>query len=1007
MPPPLARSCSLFGTRRHTSHLRAFLRHKGEVSYTGTVLLPKTGFPQRVTGAKRAERDEEISKYACFDEHYSWQRENNKGPEFVLHDGPPYANGDTHLGHAVNKILKDVTIRHRSLRGDRVHFVPGWDCHGLPIETKALTAAETRGSPTDIRSKAHSFASATIQKQMESFKRWGVMADWTKPYRTYDVSYVARQLEAFYDLYEKGHVFRDYKPVYWSPSNRTALAEAELEYNAEHVSKSVYVALPLVKVPDAVRSSLPKGVDLSALIWTTTPWTLPANQAICFSPTHQYSIVRVSSSQRCLLVASELVLHLQEKLGTTLEIVATFSGSEVLSEATYAHPLYPGKELRFLPADHVTMEKGTGLVHSAPSHGFEDYQNALKHGIPLEDCLVDESGCFVADCREELRGLPVLGEGSEAVTRLLGDRVLRAGSYTHSYPYDWRSKQPVIVRSSRQWFINLDDSMRQRALECLREVRILPESARTMFENQLSQRPHWCISRQRFWGVPIPVLFQQDDRPVTSRRFVQHLGKLMRDLGPDVWWTATKEELLPDEVREELGVGRDAELSRGQDIMDIWLDSGLSWKMVLPEPSQVADVYLEGLDQVRGWFQSSLLTSVALTGKAPYRQLYMHGFTLDAEGRKMSKSLGNVIDPDTITKGGKDLKKEPAFGVDVLRWWVAAHTSNHENVPVAKHILTECQENVAKLRGTLRFCLGALQDYDHSIIVLPYEVMFPLDRYMLHLLHCFYNRVTSLYDEMRYNHACSAILNFVTNEASSFYFQAIKDRLYCDQQKSTSRRSCQLALSHTLDVLVRLAAPVVPHLAEEVFYHHADPDRYDTGVFRRTWQPPPGEWEQPEFAELEKPLAKVREAVNRATAKSRPVLYDATIASRGGGDSPLASCLRVLQPQAHAIHSGLTDALQVASVTFADRDRLQLKEDDAGSAVTLHDVDDSTVLLLAPTQMAACERCRRHISPEAGRLCDRCDDVYQRLGMKWKVPREEVVMSEQEEKATIKEKSRT
>ncbi|XP_037272237.2 isoleucyl-tRNA synthetase, mitochondrial [Rhipicephalus microplus] len=1001
MPHGLTRSCCVFSKSRPRPCFRTCIRNSGKISYSGTVLLPKTGFPQRITGAKRSENDEKIAKHACFEDHYAWQRENNTGPDFILHDGPPYANGDTHLGHAVNKILKDITIRYRSLKGDRVHFVPGWDCHGLPIETKALTTAESQGSPTDVRSKARSFAAATIQKQMNSFRHWGVMADWTKPYKTYDVNYVTKQIEAFYDLYEKGYVFRDFKPVYWSPSNRTALAEAELEYNANHVSKSVYIAFPIAQVPDAVQSVLSKDTKLSALIWTTTPWTLPANQAICFSPNHQYSIVRTSTTRRHLVVASDLIAHLHQKLREELQVIASFSGSDILSNSSYTHPLYPDKELRFLPAGFVTMDKGTGLVHSAPSHGFEDYQNALKHGIAMEDCLVDEEGRFASSCRPELRGLPVLTEGSDAVTKLLANHVVRTGSYTHSYPYDWRSKQPVIVRSSRQWFINLDDNMRQRALNCLKKVQILPESARTMFENQLAQRPHWCISRQRFWGVPIPVVFE-DERPLTSREFVRHVCKLMNARGPDIWWTATDKELLPDEVRKQLGVCKEAALTRGQDIMDIWLDSGLSWKMVLPEPFQ-ADVYLEGFDQVRGWFQSSLLTSVALTGKAPYRKLYMHGFTLDAEGRKMSKSLGNVVDPETITKGGKDLKKDPAFGVDVLRWWVAAHTSNHENVPVAKHVLAECQENVAKIRGTLRFCLGALSDFDHTHHVLGYREMLPLDRFVLHLLHGFHARVASLYDEMRYHHACSAVLNFVVNETSSFYFQALKDRLYCDAEDSTSRRSCQTALSHVLDVLVNVTAPVVPHLAEEIFYHHGDPGKYDTGVFRRAWQPPPHDWERPEFAQLEKPLARLREAVNKAAAKSRPLLHDVTIISTSG-DSRFGCCLRLLQPEDSSIHSGLTDVLQVASVTFEQADDLMVQ---AGSdrAVILETEDEKVLIALEPTKMAACERCRRNISSEQGRLCKRCEDVYQRLHFKWDALKGNANAEEQEDK--IQTKSRT
>lgn len=369
----------------------------------------------------------------------------------------------------------------------------------------------------------------------------------------------------------------------------------------------------------------------------------------------------------------------------------------------------------------------------------------------------------------------------------------------------------------------------------------------------------------------------------------------------------------------------------------------------------------------------------------------------------MSKSLGNVIDPEMITKGGKDLKKDPAFGVDVLRWWVAAHTSNHENVPVAKHILAECQENVAKIRGTLRFCLGALSDFDHSHHTLAYEEMLPLDQFMLHLLHGFHARVTSLYDEMRYNHACSAVLNFVVNEASSFYFQAVKDRLYCDVEDSASRRSCQTALSHVLDVLVNVTAPVVPHLAEEVFYHHGDPGRYDTGVFRRTWQAPPDGWERPEFSELEKPLAKLREAVNKAAAKSRPLLHDVKIVSTSR-DSHFASCLRLLQPEDSAIHSGLTDVLQVASVTFEQVDELTTLVD-SDKAVILDAEDEKVLIALELTKMVACARCRRNISSEEGRLCNRCEDVYQRLHFKWDPLKGDANAEEQEDK--VQTKSRT
>lgn len=940
-------------------------------SYSKTVLVPTTDFPQQIKSTKRCERDQEIEKAACFGDHYSWQREHNDGPEFIFHDGPPYANGDTHLGHAVNKVLKDITTRYQSLSGRRVHYVPGWDCHGLPIEVKAISSAHGM-SPVELRQKARAYAVSTIEKQMASFKHWGIMADWTKPYRTFDPHYVARQLQAFHSLYEKGYIFQDYKPVYWSPSNRTALAEAELEYNPSHESWSLFVAFTLGNMPDVVKGAVPRDSTVAALIWTTTPWTLPANQAICYSERHEYCIVTSDSGGKYFILACDMLSQVEHHMQKKLNVVMKFQG-HLLGDATYLHPLHPGREHPMLPGHHVTMDRGTGLVHSAPNHGLEDHQNALKHGLTLDECLVDERGCFTASAGDHLSGKEVLGTGSEEVMKLLSSQIEHTGRYVHSYPYDWRSKRPVIVRSSRQWFINLDQ-LRQQAIECLRSVDIRPESARAMFVNQLEQRPHWCISRQRHWGVPIPVLFR-DTTPITSKKFVDHVCDLVLKEGTDIWWTAGVDQLLTQAIRDDLGLGTDDDVEKGGDIMDIWLDSGLSWMMVLPESKQ-ADIYLEGSDQIRGWFQSSLITSVALRNQAPYRQIFLHGFTLDSEGRKMSKSLGNVVDPRAITHGGKNVETEPPHGVDVLRWWVASHASDNDNITVAKHVISECHATVAKLRNTLRFCLGALQDFMREAHLCDYEDLMPLDQYMLHLLHSFHSKVASSYEALQYNHACSQIQNFVVNDVSSFYFQAVKDRLYCDAFNSLTRRSCQTVLSHVLDVLAFQMAPIVPHLCEEAFLHHPEKN---CGVFRRKWQSIPQAWERQCFEDLTEPLRALRDAVNKTTANSNVKQHDLIISAQR--DCPRFQLLHMLQLEDRAVHSGLTDALQVASVTFIDRGvqpQSKLLSHSSG-AVIIDEGEGALQVTILPTKLSACDRCRRHVSQSAGQLCKRCDDVVEEL----------------------------
>ncbi|XP_069680707.1 isoleucine--tRNA ligase, mitochondrial [Periplaneta americana] len=925
--------------------------------YTNTIALPRTNFPLRLDSQKRIDRDKYLNEKCKFSTLYNWQRKHVQGPEFILHDGPPYANGKPHMGHAINKILKDIISRHKLLQGYRIHYIPGWDCHGLPIELKALDG-RTDLSAVEIRKKAEQFARAAISEQKDAFCSWGVMADWDTSYFTFDKSYVKNQLQQFLKLYEMGLVYRDVKPVFWSPSSRTALAEAELEYNPAHRSTAVTVRLAMQRIPDSLQASVPNNTPLFALVWTTTPWTLPANQAVCFSPDISYSLVSIAGfSGEVYIVASDLVDMLRQKLDQQVDIISTFSGNS-LSGATYHRPFKSDQAGRFLPASHVTTSKGTGLVHSAPAHGPEDFVVALEHSIPVES-LVDEDGRYTVSAGPELQGLAVLSSGTEAVLRLISADVMHSEQLVHSYPYDWRTKQPVILRASRQWFIDTN-RIKHEAIEALKGVQIYPEhssSARSGggLMNQLERRPFWCISRQRVWGVPIPVLYHKETgKPLLSQSFINHLCDLMEEHGTDFWWTLPLERLAPQETLTELNVSLD-EVEKGQDILDIWFDSGISWSSVL-SGEKVADLYLEGLDQFTGWFQSSLMTSVALRSHAPYRAVFVHGFAVDAEGRKMSKSLGNVVDPLTITCGGKDRKREPVYGVDTLRWWVACHATQHSSVPVSQNVLEASAEAVHKLRIVLRFLLGALHDFPRDAEV-PIGGLYLLDHYLLHLLLDVHQEVNKMHEQYQFHRICNLLTNFVTNEVSALYCHLIKDRLYCEAVDAPSRRACQLVVSHILEIITRAIAPVLPHLAEEVYMYH--PSKEGELLFRSGMLQPSPEWHQPEVEPIVNCALEVKRAINKMVPTTNSQQLAATIFTSG----ETFRLLKMLQKEECSSWSELVEILQVSSVTLVESD----------SPVRFH-------LEVAETSAHLCGRCRRFTAQASHEHCDRCHQVLLKLG---------------------------
>ena len=630
---------------------------EGRPSYKDTLNLLQTSFGMRANAVKREPELQAFWAEKGIDLKLGLQ---NSGPTFTLHDGPPYANGPLHMGHALNKVLKDVINKYQVLRGRKVRYVPGWDCHGLPIELKVLQSMDQEQrralTPIKLRKKAAAYARKQVDSQMKGFQRWGIWADWQHPYLTLQKDYEAAQIRVFGEMVLKGHIYRGLKPVHWSPSSRTALAEAELEYPDGHTSPSVYVAFPAVELPAALRDALKtEGItlpsDAEALgnalwvaIWTTTPWTLPANLAVSVNERLDYAMAD-DGNGRLLLVAADLVDSLSATLERPLVCKATVKGAQ-LAGLTYRHPLLDRTSPVVIGGDYITTESGTGLVHTAPGHGVDDFHTGQKNGLPVL-CPVDEAGTLTVEAGP-FAGLNVLKDANPVIINALetAGALLKQEAYGHRYPYDWRTKKPTIFRATEQWFASVD-GFRQQALDAIDQVEWTPASGRNRIEAMVKERGDWCISRQRTWGVPIPVFYNRSGGDVLlNADTLAHIEALISEHGADVWWEKEEADLLPPSYADQADQWR-----KGTDTMDVWFDSGSSWAAVssLRETlSYPADLYLEGSDQHRGWFQSSLLTSVAVNGGAPYRRVLTHGFALDEKGRKMSKSLGNVIDPMVI-----------------------------------------------------------------------------------------------------------------------------------------------------------------------------------------------------------------------------------------------------------------------------------------------------------------------------------------------------------------------
>ncbi|KAG0202994.1 hypothetical protein BGX28_004589 [Mortierella sp. GBA30] len=855
-------------------------KEKPDQKYAPTLLLPKTDFPLRADAAVR----ESLFRQRCTTDLYAWQREQNPGDLFVLHDGPPYANGRLHLGHALNKLLKDFVNRQRVMKGFKVDYRPGWDCHGLPIELKALAELKVTDrsnlSPTEVRSVAQATAQSAVDSQRDEFSSYAVMADWQNSYRTMDKDFETRQLIVFYKMMNKGLIYRANKPVYWSPSSKTALAESELEYKDDHKSRSAWVAFFVEQPSPALAALSPNSVSLQAVVWTTTPWTLPANRCVAVHPEMNYTLFRSSTEtdpNTVYLAATDRMDEMKKRFASkdtasgggsvVLEEIAQITGQELVG-SRYQHPLTT-ESLPFITADYVTSDSGSGLVHTAPGHGMEDYKACYPLGIEAF-CPVDNVGDFTAEAGSELAGLHVQTDGTAKVLEMLVAKgtLIQEQLYVHKYPYDWRTKKPVILRATSQWFANVG-TIKEDALNAIERVRIIPEGARRRLEGFVLSRSEWCISRQRSWGVPIPVMYDVDtDEPLLTQASVQHIIDTVEKHGADAWWSMTTEELLASEYRNNGKTYR-----RGTDTMDVWFDSGTSWTMIdekMPRPHLpfVADLYVEGSDQHRGWFQSSLLTSVALTGKAPYGTLITHGFLLDEKGFKQSKSLGNTIDPAVVINGGKSLQKDPAYGTDVLRLWVAS-SEYTKDVAIGKTILAQVSESLRKFRTTARFMLGNLGGFKDSEAV-PYEDMSPLDRFMLSEVYQFCKQVDAAYDEVMFNKVYGHLQYFTSTTLSSFYLDVIKDTLYSESESSLKRRSIQTVLFHALTAFTKSIAPLAPHFAEEVYehYHHCFTNPQPT-IFRSGWFTTSEVWDDASLRGDFAIVKQLRVAVNQLLEQAR------------------------------------------------------------------------------------------------------------------------------------------
>lgn len=774
-----------------------------------TLNLGKTKFPMRGNlPVREVERQNEWEENKVYEQR---QKLNEGKPSFVLHDGPPYANGNIHMGHAMNKISKDFIVRSKSMMGFRAPYVPGWDTHGLPIEQQLKKAGVDRKalSVAEFREMCRQYALEQVDKQRKDFKRLGVAGEWDNPYLTLKPEYEAQQIRVFGKMAEKGLIYKGKKPVFWSWSSESALAEAEVEYH-DVTSPSAFYGEQVVDG----KGVLDKNTYM--VVWTTTPWTIPASEGITIDATFDYAVVQHDDDERKYVLAADLVNADAELFGwNDVKIVKTVKGAE-LENVLCQHPFYPERKLVTMLGDFVTTDAGTGLVHTAPGFGEDDFNIGVKYGLDVY-VPVDDKGYMTEDTGEDFAGL-FYEDANEVSLKKLEEAgvLLKQMDYEHSYPFDWRTKKPIIFRATPQWFASVD-KIRDQILGAINEVQFFPDWGQKRLYNMIRDRGDWVISRQRVWGVPLPIFYGEDGETIMTKETIEHVAKLVEEHGSNIWFQREAKDLLPEGFTSEHSPN--GKFTKETDIMDVWFDSGSSHQGVCAERDYLtypADLYLEGSDQYRGWFNSSLITSVAYSGHAPYKQILSQGFTLDGKGRKMSKSLGNTIVPSEVID---------KMGAEIIRLWVLS-VDTSADVRVSMGSFQQIAESYRKFRNTVRFLLANTTDFDPAKDAVAFDEMESIDKYMTVLVNKFTKEILDAYANYEFMEIYKKLINFITTDLSAFYMDVAKDVVYIEAPDSKKRRSMQTVLYDVVVRLTKLMTPILPHTTEEIWKYLKEDEKY-------------------------------------------------------------------------------------------------------------------------------------------------------------------------------------